>query len=38
MIWVNPAKNLVVAVASDPAREPRLRELVTDKILPAVEG
>jgi CubicO group peptidase (beta-lactamase class C family) len=38
MIWVNPAKNLVVAVASDPAREPKLRTLVTEKILPALEG
>jgi CubicO group peptidase (beta-lactamase class C family) len=36
MIWVNPAKNLVVAVTSDPAKEPRLRTLVTEKILPAL--
>jgi CubicO group peptidase (beta-lactamase class C family) len=38
LIWVNPAKNVVVAVTSDPAREPRLRTLVTQLILPAVEG
>jgi CubicO group peptidase (beta-lactamase class C family) len=38
MLWVNPAKRLVVAVASDPQREPRLRTLVSETILPAVEG
>jgi CubicO group peptidase (beta-lactamase class C family) len=37
VLWVNPAKNVVVAVTSDPAREPRLRTLVTRMILPAVE-
>jgi len=36
LLWVNPAKDLVVAVASDPRREPRVRELVTRFILPAV--
>jgi CubicO group peptidase (beta-lactamase class C family) len=38
LIWVNPAKKVVVAVTSDPAREPRLRTLVAQMILPAVEG
>jgi CubicO group peptidase (beta-lactamase class C family) len=38
LVWVNPAKKVVVAVTSDPAREPRLRTLVTQMILPAVEA
>jgi CubicO group peptidase (beta-lactamase class C family) len=38
MLWVNPARHVVVAIASDPAREPRLRTLVTQLILPAASG
>jgi CubicO group peptidase (beta-lactamase class C family) len=37
VIWVNPKKDVVVAIASDPAREPRARELITEHVLRAAE-
>jgi CubicO group peptidase (beta-lactamase class C family) len=38
VVWVTPAKDIVVAVVSDPARAPRVRELITELVLPAASG
>lgn len=36
VLWVAPAQDVVVAITADPRREPRVQELITELVLPAV--